>query len=190
MKAPSSRQLPSAPDTEGDKRSISRLAQAIRLSPWAPILGKACVVLIALAGLAALGNAALAHPVERAPRPLASLPPSKGDSLGEDPEPLEIAAAAVVKEEDAPKESPASAILQDGRVVLNLAGEAELTKLPGIGPKRAQSILAVRQRLGRFRRVEDLLRVKGIGRKMLERIRPAVVLDPPAPPIEEAGDIS
>jgi competence protein ComEA len=70
-------------------------------------------------------------------------------------------------------------LLPDGRIVLNAATEAELTKLPGIGPSRAQAILALRQRLKRFRAVEDLLRVKGIGRKMLRRLRPNIVLDRP-----------
>jgi competence protein ComEA len=72
-------------------------------------------------------------------------------------------------------------VLADGRVVLNLASEADLTTLPGIGPSRARAILLLRQRLQKFRAVEDLLRVKGIGRKTLQRLRPNVVLDrPPA----------
>jgi competence protein ComEA len=76
--------------------------------------------------------------------------------------------------------APGAGLLADGRVVLNAASEAELTKLPGIGPSRARAILALRQRLTRFRAVEDLLRIKGIGRKMLRRLRPNVVLDRPA----------
>jgi competence protein ComEA len=75
---------------------------------------------------------------------------------------------------------PGGGLLADGRVVLNAASEAELTKLPGIGPSRARAILALRQRLTKFRAVEDLLRIKGIGRKMLRRLRPSVVLDRPA----------
>jgi len=62
-------------------------------------------------------------------------------------------------------------------VVLNRADAAELQRLPGIGAKRAEAILALRQRLGRFRRISDLTRVKGIGPRTLERIRPQVVLD-------------
>ena len=43
--------------------------------------------------------------------------------------------------------------------------------------------LALRQQLGgRFRRVRDLLRVRGIGYRTLKRIEPLVVLDPPAAP--------
>jgi competence protein ComEA len=53
-------------------------------------------------------------------------------------------------------------------------------RLPGIGAKRANAIVALRTRLGRFRAVEDLLKVKGIGRATLKRMRPLLRLDPPA----------
>jgi competence protein ComEA len=71
-------------------------------------------------------------------------------------------------------------VLPDGRVVLNAANEDALRTLSGIGPKRAQAILALRQRLVRFRAVEDLLRVKGIGRKTLSKIKPKIVLNWPS----------
>jgi competence protein ComEA len=64
------------------------------------------------------------------------------------------------------------------KVILNLATEEDLRRLSGIGPAKAKAILALRAKLGRFKRVEDLLRVKGIGRKRLARLRPLVVLDP------------
>jgi competence protein ComEA len=62
-------------------------------------------------------------------------------------------------------------------VVLNRADASELRRLPGIGAKRAEAILALRQRLGRFRKPTDLLRVKGIGPRTLERMLPHLVLD-------------
>jgi competence protein ComEA len=74
---------------------------------------------------------------------------------------------------------PSPGVTADGRVILNIATEDELTRLPGIGPVRARAIVALRQRLAKFRAVEDLLRVKGIGRKTLRRIKPNVVLDRP-----------
>jgi competence protein ComEA len=70
--------------------------------------------------------------------------------------------------------SPAS---PDDPVVLNEATDADLRRLPGIGAKRADAILSLRARLGRFRAVEDLLKVKGIGRATLKRLRPLVRLD-------------
>ena len=60
----------------------------------------------------------------------------------------------------------------DTRVVdLNKATAAELETLPHVGPKRAEAILAMRAKVGRFRNVEDLLKVKGIGRGTLKRMR-------------------
>jgi competence protein ComEA len=65
----------------------------------------------------------------------------------------------------------------DGRVILNVASAADLQRLPGVGAKRAAAILALRQRLGHLRRPSDLLRVKGIGPRLLERMLPLIVLD-------------
>lgn len=73
----------------------------------------------------------------------------------------------------------APGILPDGKVVLNVATAAELTTLPGIGHKRAAQIVELRARLGRFRKLSDLLRVKGIGVKSLRKLTPRLVLDPP-----------
>ena len=64
-------------------------------------------------------------------------------------------------------------------VYLNHASVDELRRLPGVGPKRAEAILVLRQRVGRFQRVEDLLRVKGIGRGAVKKWRPLVRLDTP-----------
>lgn len=69
----------------------------------------------------------------------------------------------------------------DDPVYVNYASADELRRLPGVGPKRAAAILALRQRLGRFQRVEDLLRVKGVGRATIRKWRPLVRLD--APPV-------
>ena len=66
-------------------------------------------------------------------------------------------------------------------MTLNNATFEDLRRLPGIGDKRANAILALRAQLGRFRAVEDLLKVKGIGRAMLKRLRPLVRLDPAGP---------
>ena len=48
---------------------------------------------------------------------------------------------------------------------INTATQAELEKLPRIGPKMAQRILDYRAQRGGFREVEELMRVKGIGEK-------------------------
>lgn len=67
----------------------------------------------------------------------------------------------------------------DGTVNINTANEEELTRLPGIGPAKARAILAMRQRVRRFGQVEELMRVQGIGRATLRRLRPMLTLEGP-----------
>ncbi|MEJ7729320.1 MAG: helix-hairpin-helix domain-containing protein [Polyangiaceae bacterium] len=70
-------------------------------------------------------------------------------------------------------------ITPDGRVILNAATEEELRRLPGVGPSKARAIVALRTKLGKLKRPEDLLRVKGIGRRTLARMRSLLVVDAP-----------
>ena len=58
----------------------------------------------------------------------------------------------------------------EGAVNLNTAPAEVLALLPGVGPAKAQSILAYRKRHP-FRTVDELVRIKGIGRKMVRRLR-------------------
>jgi competence protein ComEA len=59
-------------------------------------------------------------------------------------------------------------------VDLNTASLAQLDTLPGIGPTTAQAIIDYRSEHGRFRSVDDLLNVRGIGPTKLEELRPLV----------------
>lgn len=61
-------------------------------------------------------------------------------------------------------------------VNLNTATVAELAQLPGVGETIARRIVRHREKSGRFRRVEELLVVRGISRKKLERLRPYVTV--------------
>ncbi|RKY63622.1 MAG: hypothetical protein DRQ08_09275, partial [Candidatus Latescibacterota bacterium] len=58
------------------------------------------------------------------------------------------------------------------KVDVNFATEEELEALPYIGPELARRIISYRRRKGPFRSADELLEVKGIGPKILERIRP------------------
>lgn len=74
----------------------------------------------------------------------------------------------------APGEAGASAIGPDGRVNLNTATQEDLETLPRIGPALAQRILDWRKKNGRFRAVQDLLAVPGIGDKLLAGVKDKV----------------
>lgn len=65
---------------------------------------------------------------------------------------------------------------------LNAASAKELQELPGVGPVTAQRIIDLRAKSGKFKRVEDLLAVRGISQTKLDAIRPYVTVSaPPAP---------
>jgi comEA protein len=57
---------------------------------------------------------------------------------------------------------------------INKATVNDLQRLPGIGPSLAKQIVAYRDKNGPFRRVEDLMVIKGIGFKKWKKIRPLV----------------
>ena len=63
-----------------------------------------------------------------------------------------------------------------GQVDINTAGIEELQSLPGIGPSLAQRIVDHRREHGPFRRVEDLLEIKGIGERSLDRMRDRITV--------------
>ena len=63
---------------------------------------------------------------------------------------------------------------------LNTATFQELQQLPGVGPVAANAITTFREKSGPFRRVEDLLAVKGFTKKRLEKLRPYIKVTPPA----------
>ncbi|PIQ82462.1 MAG: hypothetical protein COV76_03540 [Candidatus Omnitrophica bacterium CG11_big_fil_rev_8_21_14_0_20_64_10] len=56
-------------------------------------------------------------------------------------------------------------------ISLNRASAAELTALPGIGPKSAERIVADREKNGLYLAWSDLKRVKGLSRKGIARLR-------------------
>lgn len=61
-------------------------------------------------------------------------------------------------------------------VNINTAGLMELQSLKGIGATYARRILEYRDRNGKFNSTDELLKVKGIGKKRLESIRPFIKL--------------
>lgn len=73
---------------------------------------------------------------------------------------------------------PVSGLAQSvkGLIDPNTATSAELQSIPGIGPVLAERIIADRQQNGRFQTVDDLVRVKGIGAKTLDKIKDYLII--------------
>ena len=83
----------------------------------------------------------------------------------------EVVETPVVQEEIEPHE-------QAGLLDLNQANAEQLRALPGIGPVLSSRILDWRDAHGPFKRVDDLLLVKGIGEVRLEKLRALVTVQP------------
>jgi competence protein ComEA len=178
----------------------ARLKASLRASAWTAVavrVGSLAVALVLLAwigrtattaqaGVVAAGadGRADAGAVASATRPVAStLIASTGPII---PTSGSSASASPADRERDQATSHARATASDP-VFVNHASAEELRRLPGVGPKRAEAIVALRQRVGRFQRVEDLLRVKGVGRATLRKWRPLVRLDAPTSPSSDAG---
>lgn len=69
---------------------------------------------------------------------------------------------------------PLSAAEENNPIDLNRATARELIQLPGVGEVIAKRIVDFREEHGPFKRVEDLMKIKGIGEKSLKKIRPYI----------------
>ena len=99
----------------------------------------------------------------------------------------EEAAATASSIREPPGEPSGSETLH---IDINRAGASELEKLPRIGPKTAERILAFRDAYGAFRSVNDLQQVRGIGPKTLELLRPHVYAGAPPPSVDSSSSDS
>lgn len=71
-------------------------------------------------------------------------------------------------------------ITQERLIDLNTADEKSLSTLPGIGEAIARRIVEFREEHGPFERVEDLLKIKGVGEKSFEKLRSKVSVSKPS----------
>ena len=63
-----------------------------------------------------------------------------------------------------------------GKINLNTADVSALTTLPGIGEGKAEEIIRYRERNGRFKKPEDLMKVPGIKEKAFERVKDKIIV--------------
>jgi competence protein ComEA len=71
------------------------------------------------------------------------------------------------------------AVWAEGRIDINAADAATLDDvMAGVGPIKAEAIVLHRQEHGPFRHIDDLIEVKGIGEKTVERNRDLITVGP------------
>jgi competence protein ComEA len=61
---------------------------------------------------------------------------------------------------------------------INTATAEQLMSLPGIGKSKAKAIIDYREQQGPFKRIDDLVLVRGIGEKMLAKLSDKIALEP------------
>jgi competence ComEA-like helix-hairpin-helix protein len=122
--------------------------------------------------------------------------PSSNEAPRHAPEPARAERSVALAQRDQFKtkrsgragESPTARALRMGEpLALNRATEADLVLLPGIGPALAQRIVASRMEAGPFPDVDALDRVRGIGPRTLERLRPLLSVGIPEDADPEPG---
>ena len=65
---------------------------------------------------------------------------------------------------------------ESGKVDLNRADKEELMKLPGVGERKAEQILAYRKAHGRFRSIEEIKNIPGIKDKAFEKLKDSITV--------------
>jgi competence protein ComEA len=80
--------------------------------------------------------------------------------------------------QDPERTSPAKATVSTP-VNLNTATAAQLEALPGIGARTAALIVDYRQKNGGFKKIEELMNIRGVGEKSFLKLKPLITVTPP-----------
>src|SRR5262249_4968036 len=87
-----------------------------------------------------------------------------------------VVAAPVAARQTKAAAKPAKAAASSQIVNVNTASAAEFEALPGVGPKLAARIIEYRQKNGPFKKIEELMNVRGLGEKNFLKLKPQLTL--------------
>jgi len=92
-----------------------------------------------------------------------------------------LAGVPVLGQEAPPAKAAAKPSASTGAAPLNLntATAAQLETLPGIGARTAERIIEYRTKNGGFKKVEELMNVKGVGEKSFLKLKALIAVTPP-----------
>lgn len=132
------------------------------------------VALLAVVAVAGITSALIAPKVPTPAHPATNPSPHTSPAPAPEPAPaLTPKALEPPVTPSAPQPAPTAAPLKS-TININLATQAELELLPGIGPALAGRIIDYRTQHGPFKQPSDLDNVKGIGEKTLAKLLPLV----------------
>ena len=77
--------------------------------------------------------------------------------------------------------SPGAKAASTAVVNINTASPEQLEQLPGVGPKTAARIVEYRQKNGGFKKVEEIMNVRGIGEKAFLKMKNQLTITTPKP---------
>ena len=90
-----------------------------------------------------------------------------------------VAAPLSLYAQQSAPETAAKTAASTAVINLNTATASQLESLPGIGPKTAIRIVEYRQKNGSFKKIEELMNVKGIGEKGFLKLKSRITVTPP-----------
>ncbi|MCF0234304.1 MAG: helix-hairpin-helix domain-containing protein [Thermoguttaceae bacterium] len=189
MKKPIRKRAPNG--NKQKKSAAARKAEMELISFDVKALQFRTAAAVAFIALCCLAFVQRGFQVYRAPSSKLGFTSSIDEQRAEAPEALARALDEIVIAKNAPvsdrsRRKPAANSVESSDVKtpitflvdINSAPKSELTNLPKIGPALAERIIEYRESVGGFATVDDLLEVKGIGEKTLERLRPYCVAGP------------
>lgn len=75
-----------------------------------------------------------------------------------------------------PLSSQAASVEADSKVNINTAGTEELQELPRVGPKIAERIIQFRETHGEFKKIEEIMKVRGIGESTFNKMKDKITV--------------